>query len=52
MVRANILTKCALTVLARPLTIAAAEMVEEAVDLLTQQPTGSARPDKVTLKWE
>jgi len=48
--RADILTKCALTVLARALPIAAEEMVEEVADSSTQQPTGSVRPNKVTPK--
>jgi hypothetical protein len=50
--RANILTKCALTVLAKTLLIAAEEMGEEVADSSTQQPTGSARPNNLILKGE
>jgi hypothetical protein len=48
--RAAILTKCALTVIVRVLPIAAEEMVEEVGVSSTQQPTGSVRPNKGTLK--
>jgi hypothetical protein len=50
--RADILMKCASTVLARALPIVAEEMVDEGAVSSTPQPTGSVWPNNPTLEGE